>query len=48
MAFTRDMADWEKEQGKLASADGVPRFKVTDAGKHKEASELFKRLFPGI
>ena len=22
--------------------------KLTDAGKHKEASELFKRLFPGI
>ena len=22
--------------------------KLTDAGLHKEASELFKRLFPGI
>ena len=46
MAFTRDMADWEKEQGKLASADGVPRFKVTDADK-KYKTEAWDRWKKG-
>ena len=48
MVYKRDMADWEKEEGKgnVASADGVPRFKVTDADKRLK-TEAWKRWQQG-